>query len=147
MKITICGSIAFYEQMLTIKNDLELLGHEVKLPPSEIKDQNGEMISVTNYYNKRKTETEDDSWVWDRKKEAIKTHFDKITWADAILVLNYTKNNLDNYIGGNTFLEMGVAFYLNKKIYLLHNIPELSYKEELLGMKPMVINNDLKQIN
>ena len=49
-----------------------------------------------------------------------------------------------NYIGGNTFLEMGVAFYLNKPIYLLNIIPEIDYKEELLGMKPTIINNNLE---
>jgi hypothetical protein len=58
------------------------------------------------------------------------------------LVLNYTKNN----IGGNTFLEMGVAFHINKPIYLLNNIPELNYKEELLALKPIIINNNLKLI-
>jgi hypothetical protein len=146
MKITICGSIAFYQEMMTIKKDLELLGHEVDLPHTEIKDENGEMISVAEYYQRRKAETNDDSWIWDRKEEAIRMHFEKIAWAEAILVLNYSKNNIDNYIGGNTFLEMGVALHLNKKIYLLNNIPEISYKEEILGMKPMVIKGDLKKI-
>lgn len=146
MKITICGSIVFYQEMMKIKEDLELLGHEVGLPPTEIRDEKGEMIPVTEYYQRRKAETNDDSWIWDRKEEAIRTHFKKIEWAEAILVLNYSKNNIDNYIGGNTFLEIGVAFYLNKKIYLLNNIPEMSYREELLGMKPIVINGDLDKI-
>jgi hypothetical protein len=73
-------------------------------------------------------------------------HFDKVEWSDAILVLNYCKNGVDNYIGANTLLEMGLAFHLNKNIYLLNEIPELSYKEEILGMFPIVINNDLAKI-
>jgi hypothetical protein len=41
---------------------------------------------------------------------------------------------------------MGVAFHINKPIYLLNNIPELNYKEELLALKPIIINNNLKLI-
>lgn len=147
MKITICASIAFYKEMVDIKNALELLGHEVKLPPSELKNEEGKMMSVLDYYHQRKSETRDDSLVWDIKQEAMRVHFEKIEWSDAILVLNYNKGGIDNYIGGNTFLEMGLAFYLNKKIYLLKGIPEIAYKEEILGMKPKLILGDLSQIN
>jgi len=41
---------------------------------------------------------------------------------------------------------MGLAFHLNKKLFLLNEIPEISYKEEILGMKPIIINNDLTKI-
>ena len=50
-------------------------------------------------------------------------------------------------IGGNTFLEMGLAMHLKKKIYLLNSIPEISCKEEILGMKPVIINNNLSEIS
>jgi len=146
MKITICGSIAFYDKMLEIKRELEELKHEVDLPPFEIKDDKGRMIPVLEYYRIRKSETSDNSWVWDEKERAIKNHFDKIVWADVILIVNYDKNSISGYIGGNTFLEMGIAFFLKKKIFLLNSIPEVSYKEEILGMKPIVINNNLNEI-
>jgi hypothetical protein len=146
MKITICGSIAFYKQMQEIQRRLENVGNEVKLPPSEVMDVNGKIISVTDYYDLRKSETNDDSWIWQRKRELIKNHFDEIAWCDAILVLNYDKNGVANYIGGNTFMEMGVAFYLDKPIYLWQPIPEISYKEEILSMFPIVISGDIKKI-
>jgi len=147
MNITICGSIAFYDEMLENKKTLEQIGHAVKLPPFEIKDENGNMIPVKEYYIKRKSETNDTSWIWDRKEEAMKMHFKKVEWSDAILVLNLEKNNILNYIGANTLLEMGLAFHLNKKIFLLQGIPEISYKEEILGMKPILINNQLDNID
>jgi nucleoside 2-deoxyribosyltransferase len=146
MKITLCGSIAFFDDMDKIKKQLESLGHEVKLPPYEIKDDTGKMISVKEYYKKRKSETKDTSWIWERKKEAMKNHFNKVEWCDAILVLNYTKNNILNYIGANTLMEMGLALHLNKPIYLLNSIPEISYQEEILGMKPIIIDNNLELI-
>jgi len=141
MKITLCGSIAFYRKMEEVKLELEKLGHEVKLPPSHIKDDNGDLIEVVQYYKKRKEETSETGWIWERKKEAMIMHFEKVEWSDAILVLNYDKNGIEGYIGANTFLEMGLAMYQKKKIFLLNKIPQISYKEEILGMFPIVINN------
>jgi hypothetical protein len=143
MKITLCGSIAFHDEMKELKTKLVALGHEVDLPPSEVPDENGTLIPVKKYYEIRKAAEKekgsDDSWIWDLKKVAMENHFAKVASADVILVTNFTKNNIPNYIGANTLLEMGLAFYLNKKIYLLNPIPEISYKEEILGMKPIVI--------
>ncbi len=146
MNITICGSIAFYDEMLGIKKKLEQLDHQVRLPLFEVKDENGNMIPVKEYYSRRKSETDDTSWIWDRKEEAMRMHFQKVEWSDAVLILNYDKNNSQNYVGANTLLEMGLAFHLNKKLFLLNDIPEISYKEEILGMKPIIINNDLLKI-
>jgi len=146
MKITICGSVAFQDEALFLKEKLEKLGHEVKLWPLELKDEKGQLISTREYYQIRRIANENEKWVWDRKAEAILEHFNKIAWADAILVLNYEKNNIKGYIGGNTLMEMGLAFFLKKKIYLLFQIPELPYKEEILGLKPIIINGDLNKI-
>jgi len=146
MKITICGSIAFYNEMLDVKQKLEELGHEVKLPPHEVQDASGVMIPVKEFYARRKVAGLDETWIWDRKGEAIRWHFQKVEWSDAIIVLNYDKNGVSDYIGANTLLEIGLAFHLNKKIFLLHSIPEMSYKEEILGMKPVVLKGDLEQI-
>ncbi|MGL5831588.1 MAG: hypothetical protein ACRCZE_05595 [Candidatus Altimarinota bacterium] len=147
MKITLCGSIAFYEEMQNIQQQLEKLGHEVKLPPFEVKDEHGQMIPVKEYYARRKAgNVADDSWIWERKAEAMHNHFQKVEWSEVVLILNYDKNNIPNYVGPNTLLEIGLAFHLNKKIFLFNPIPEINYKEEILGMKPIIINQDLTQI-
>jgi len=76
MKITICGSIAFYDEMQKMKQKLESLGHEVKLPPSEIKDNNGKIISPQKYYELRKlSNPSPDSWIWKRKAEIMRDYF------------------------------------------------------------------------
>ena len=144
MKITLCGSIAFIDEMSAVKHELEALGHEVKMPPTEIADGDGKMMDVKEYYKIRKVTTERDGWIWDRKAQAMKLHFNKVMWSDAILVLNHTKNNIAHYIGANTLLEMGLAFHHGKKIFLLNPIPQLSYTEEVLGMKPEVMNGNLQ---
>ena len=120
--------------------------HKVNLPLGEIKDENGSHISSQTYYQLRQDTSNPNSWLWKRKKEAILEHFKKIGDGDAILVTNYDKNGVRNYIGGNTLMEMGLALHLNKIIYLLNPIPEISYKEEILGMQPKILNGNLELI-
>jgi hypothetical protein len=146
MKITICGSIAAFDEMLATQKELEKMGHEVKLPPTEVIGPDGQMMSVVDYYEKRRAANNDESWVWEMKRTAINKHFEKIEWSDAVLILNHDKKGIAGYIGGNTLIEMGVAFYLKKPIYLLNPIPELSYKEEILGMWPIIIDGNLSKI-
>ena len=146
MKITICGSIAFKKEMTQLKNQLEAMGHEVQEPPAVVYDATGQKITVEVYYKIRKSASAQDAWVWQRKAEAIRKHFDKIDWCDVILVANYDKNDVTGYIGANTLIEMGLAFYLKKKIYLLNPVPEISYQEEILGLQPMVIDGNLSLV-
>ena len=129
--------------MQEVQKELENIGHEVKLPPHEITDENGQMMLAQDFYRIRKTATTDKGWIWDEKEKAIRNHFEKVAWSDAVLILNYSKNNVEKYVGANTFLEMGLAFHFGKKIFLLNPIPDIPCKEELLGMKPIVINNNL----
>lgn len=70
----------------------------------------------------------------------------KILYNDAILVLNLEKKGQPNYIGGATFLEIFKAFELGKKIYLYNPVPENIFKDELVAMKPVVINGDISRI-
>jgi len=147
MKITICGSIAFIDDMLELKQRLEKIGHKVKTPPSKIQDNNGNTIDVKDYYIKRKAASASEKEVWDMKEKAMLKHFEKVEWCDAILVLNINKKDIKGYIGANTLIEMGIAQYLGKKIYLWNDIPNLPCAEELLGMKPSIINQNINLLN
>lgn len=85
--------------------------------------------------------------VWKKKGKAIKAHFKKIDDSDCILITNYEKKGIPNYIGGNTFLEMGYAYGTGKKIFILNEMPTISaYKEEMLGMQPIILHCDISKI-
>ncbi len=148
MKITICGSMAFYNEMLTLKKDLEVLDHEVLIPsvalevPGEGKyfgqymEDNGGIDSFPEGHP-----------LWQLKSDAISEHFEKIEKSDSILVANYKKKGVSGYVGGNTLIEIGLAFYLKKKIFIFNNVSsEISYKQEIMGMKPLFLNGDLSKI-
>lgn len=134
MKIAVCGSMAFHKSLIEIKNRLEELGHEVFLPHTEYQD----------FHELRKNDAE--KW-FNLKPQFIKEHFENIKKSDAILVLNYDKNGVKNYIGGSSFLEMGIAFDLNKRIFLLNPAPNnMPYTEEIEVIKPVIINEDFTKI-
>ena len=118
MKITICGSTAFILEMETLGKTLTSLGHQVKHPPVEFVDDSGKKWHTLDYYAFKKTELFNDPEFVKNHTQRIRDHFDCVQWSDVVLIANYDKNGIGNYIGPNTLMEMGVAFYLNKKIYL-----------------------------
>jgi len=81
------------------------------------------------------------------KAKMSRQYFDKIADKDthSILVVNESKNNVDNYIGANTFAEIALAFYFGKKIYVLNDIYK-PYADELLAWGSQVLNGDIHKI-
>ena len=77
----------------------------------------------------------------------MKGHFKKVLAADAILVVNYEKNGVSGYIGGNGLMEMMLAFLHKKPIFVYNSISdELNIAEEVYGLNPIFINQDLSMI-
>lgn len=153
MKITICGSIAFYKEMESVRDELLKLNHEVMIP--ELADEAPAEFGGDKkvYFGKYVEENggidafSPDHKIWDLKERAIVDHFKKIDWCDSILITNYEKRGVAGYIGGNTLIEIGVAFYLKKPIYILNPVSsELSYKVEVVGMKPTMLDGDVRKI-
>ena len=67
--------------------------------------------------------------------------------ADTVLVLNIDKNGIENYVGGNTLMEIGFAHVLNQKIFMLNPIPQMPYcQTEIEAVKPIILNGDLAKI-
>lgn len=149
MKICICSSMAFYRQFCEVKEQLEKLGHTVLAPDVEF-EMKGDDTSVGAYFDRNGgvDAFPPDHEVWKKKGDAITKHFRKIDGSDCVLIINYEKKGTPNYIGGNTFLEMGYAYGTGKKIFILNELPKIStYKEEILGMKPVVLESDLEKIS
>lgn len=153
MKITLCGSIGFYKEMEAARDELMRRGHEVKIPelaleaPSEFgggkKVYFGQYIEQNGGIDAFPATHE----IWKLKEGAIKDHYEKIDWCDAVLIVNHEKRGIAGYVGGNTLIEIGVAFYLKRKIFILNSVSsELSYKQEIMGMRPTIVGGDLSLI-
>lgn len=82
-----------------------------------------------------------------RKNNYIKFWHDLIVSGDAIVVGNFDKNGIKNYIGGNTLMEIGFAHVNDKKVFLYNPISEeVSYVDEIKAMVDDVLNGDLTKI-
>lgn len=144
MRLTLCGSVAFVHEMDALRQELEMLGHEVKMPGLQKMGPDGVLIPTTEYYAHKKAAVNNpDHWIWKDHSQAIQDHYRKIEWSEAVVITNYNKNGVDNYIGPNTLIEMGVAFYLGKPIFLLNPVPQISCYEEIIGVKPILIDGNL----
>lgn len=137
MKIAICGSLTHHLDMRQAQKAVEALGYTTLVPKSL------DLIEQLGY---KKPETVEERLVAEAKYNFISEHFKKIEKSDAILVVNMKKNGVEGYIGGNTFLEIGIAFYLQKSIYFLNPIPHVGYELELAAMHPIILNGDLSRL-
>lgn len=126
----------FHKEMASVRDQLSARGCTVFVP--------GELDDI--HKNESYMDTDEERITVKIEYDFIREHFRKIEQADAILILNYEKKGIQGYIGGNTFLEMGYAFGLGKKVYLLHPIPNMDYKTEMHAIQPVVINGDLLKI-
>ena len=136
MKIGIIGSMQYTEKMLEIRDRLINLGHEAfvtELHKAFIgkSDEEKERIKIYQKNN----------------MDAIREFWNAMQGADAVLVVNLDKRGINNYIGGNTLMEIGFAHVLNQKIFLYNPIPEIPYyKSEIEAVKPIIINGDLSKV-
>lgn len=142
MKIAICGSLDFTYEINELKNKLEKKELEVSIPLSSEKILKGEVLLEEILKEKDKGEFSKRAIKFD----SIKSYWEIIKNSEAILVANFEKRGIKNYIGGNTFLEMGFAHILNKKIYLLNNVPEMIYSDEIKTMQPIILYGNLSNI-
>lgn len=136
MKILMVCSRYFYKKIPPIKEKLEREGHEITLPNSYEEPFKEESMKKLGQEEHIKF-----------KQRMMRLHEPKIKENDAILVLNFEKNGIPNYLGGGTFMEIVKAWELNKKIFFFNEIPNNIFTEELIGINPVIINGDLTKLN
>jgi hypothetical protein len=138
MKITICGSSTFIKEKSEFKDKLLKAGHE------PIINENTERIltepELLEHMNREPAE-------FKKKYDMIKWYYDAIKNTDAILIVNPEKKGIKNYIGANSFLEMGYAHVLKKKIFILYEKPDQKYiKDEIDAMDIIELHGHLEKI-
>ncbi|MDZ4221711.1 MAG: hypothetical protein U1C18_02455 [Patescibacteria group bacterium] len=136
MRIGIIGSMQYTEKMLEARDELIGRGHDAYVtnladPFVGKSDQEKERIKLDQKFN----------------QDAIREFWNLMQGGDAVLVLNFDKHGIKNYIGGNTLMEIGFAHVLNQKIFLYNPIPDIPYyQSEIEAVKPVIINGDLSKI-
>lgn len=120
--IVLCGSMKVKDKIFEVAKKLEQMGHTVLLPEECIKGLPKEIAS--------------------------RAHFDRISKNenDTILIVNDTKNGIENYIGPNSFAEIAFSFYFKKDTYLLNDIYE-PFKDEIIGWGIKPLKGNLEYFN
>lgn len=141
MKIYVIGSNSAMHEMVKAKNDLCDFGLEGAISEDYEKLVRGEMDDMLE----RIADGEHAEVKIDR--DYHRYNFRNIKASDAVLVVNEPKHGQENYIGGNTLMEMGQAYVLDKKIFILHNLPkDAPYLDEIKSLEPVCLKGDLSKI-
>jgi hypothetical protein len=138
MKIMLCASFQFAAEMLEVKEDLEGIGHDVVLMEDAYTYAKRPHLKQDKAFETRKTK--DDN--------VLRSMFEMLAGCDGILVLNYTKKGIQGYIGASTLMEIGVAYYLKKQIYLMYPYqPDASFAVEMDCVEATVLNGNVRMLS
>ncbi len=136
MRIMICGSMTFAEQMLQLQQQLTAFSHQVNVPcDAEIHRQNSAFIDDLDVNREHLIEN-----------DIMRKCFELVAASEAVVFLNLPKNGVDGYIGTSSLIEMGLAYYLNKEIYLMYSYPdptEHRWAHEVASFQPTVLNGNI----
>ncbi len=128
-KILIHASLDFANKMIEAKDYIEDNYNKFMVILPELK----------RYQNIRDIDGDDKSFTKIKNRLTV-DNIKNVEKCDVLLILNYSHRGIDNYVGGNSFIEMCIAFYLKKPIYLLNDIPEnMPYTEEIKAFYPVVV--------
>ena len=130
--------MCFAKEMLETKTMLEALSHEVSVPYD------------TDDHLKDPTLRDDPER--DRKHsidiDIYRKCFDILANNDGVLVLNIDQRGVAGYIGAAVLMEIGLAYYLHKKIFLLNPVsPKERYVEDVAILGAIVLDGDLTKIS
>lgn len=127
----------YTEKMLEIRDQLIKMGHDAFVT-----------TLADPFVGKADEEKEEIKLHQKNNMDAIREFWRLMQGGDAVLVANYDKHGVKNYIGGNTLMKIGFAHVLDQKIYLLNPVPDIPYyKTEIEAVKPTILNGDLTKIH
>jgi nucleoside 2-deoxyribosyltransferase len=122
----------FKKEIIEAKQQLEDMGWQVFTP--ELSEKSVDYTKLTKEEQRI------------AKQTFIRNHFNRIAQSSAILVLNYPKKGIDGYVGSNTLMEIGVATYLGKTVYILNELADQGCKEEVMALVSIIVNGNLRNL-
>lgn len=129
--------MTFSKQMIMAQKELMEFGHEVRVPVDA--DMHVDDPSAIDDLNRNRQHC--------IENQVMRTCFQYVADADAIVVLNFPKNGIEGYVGTAALMEMGLAYHLGKKIYLLYQPPtpqEHRWALEVSVFQPTVLHGSFE---
>ena len=139
MKIMICGSMSFAKEMVELQGQHKSIGHEVSIPSdTELH------IEKPNFIDDLEKDLEHVI-----QNNVLRQCFDLLAASEAVIFLNLPKNDIEGYMGTSVLMELGLAYYLKKKIYLMYPYPSphaQRWAQEVASIQPVVLNGDISSL-
>lgn len=139
MKLMISGSMTFAHDILALQKKLEKLGHTVALP----------LGMEPHLTDTAFTDNLEEDVEYCIKNDVIRRNFEQIKNQDAMLVFNKKKNDTQGYMGVSMLMELAIAYFLKKKIFILYDIPHFRqhrWAHEVTIMQPTFLHENLENI-
>jgi nucleoside 2-deoxyribosyltransferase len=139
--IVLCSSGSFYKHVNEIADELEKIGYIAVVPKTALRMKSSGDYDITAVK----------TWINNPEDFGVKhnlamSHFKEVEAGDGILIVNDDKPGQPKYIGPNTTMEWGLAYYLGKPVFILNGVDKDSNNyEEVYGMAT-VIDGDLGKV-
>ncbi|PID33255.1 hypothetical protein CR969_01720 [Candidatus Saccharibacteria bacterium] len=141
MKVYVFGSTKFMYSMVKARDDLKAIGLDGWI------HENYDLLVSGKLDKAAEHGTHQENAARKKRFDYLRVHYKHILESDAVLIVNETKNGIENYIGGNVLIEMGQAYVNDKKIFFLHGTPkDLPYLDEILAMDPICLDGKIENI-
>lgn len=130
----------FAKEMVKIKEQLDQHGHDAVIP----------IGTEPHLTDSKFTDSLQENMEWCIANDIMRRNFKQVAENDAVLVVNHKKNNTDGYIGVSALMEMAIAHYLGKKIFLFYPIPSHDthrWAQEVGIMQPVILDGNLENIH
>src|SRR5262245_6794634 len=132
MKIVVCGSMAFVDEMDALARTLRAEGGEVTTPT---RDEAG--VAWSDLTLAEATET---------KRAYVLGYLNTIRGASVVLIANFEKHGVPGYIGPNTLIEAAFGQALSKPVIFLHHPGEQACRLEALSLMTSCLDGDIRKL-
>lgn len=131
--------MAFAKEMVKVKKELKKLGHEANIPYG----------TEPHLQDDKFVDSLEENVKFCIEHDVMRRNFQEVATHDGVLVLNNERNGVNGYIGVSGLMEMAIAHYLHKKVFLFNEVPHYNnvrWAHEVAIMRPVVIHGNLKKI-
>lgn len=132
MKICICGSMSFIDEMEAMGAILLGKGHGVTTPEREERERRWETLPLDEAVR--------------LKAGYVGGYLEVIRQTDLVLIANYDKSGVAGYVGANALVEAAFAFALGKPVVFLNAPGVQPCQLEALALMGACLGGDLSRL-
>mmetsp|Transcript_45544 Transcript_45544/g.106495 ORF Transcript_45544/g.106495 Transcript_45544/m.106495 type:complete len:346 (+) Transcript_45544:73-1110(+) len=137
--VMILSSMKFVEDIVAKRRELQAMGFRVSVP-----DDTDLMLSNPGLADDLEADLKHVI-----EQDVLRKGFNLVAAADSVLVLNHAKNGIDGYIGTSVLMELAIAHFSHKPIFLLFPTPsfhEHRWAHEVAMMRTWCLHGDVSRL-